>query len=184
SGPLTTVSTVDPIKVYFTITEQEYLNYARQNPTETGRRAAEDRLELELVLADGTTYPQKGKFFVADRSVDAKTGAIRLAALFPNPGNSLRPGQYGRVRAATAMRQGALLVPQRAVTEMQGIYQVAVIGKDNKVDIRPVKVGERVDSAWIITQGLNPGENVIAEGIQRARPGAEVTARPFIAAAR
>src|SRR5262249_8603087 len=100
SGPLTTVSTVDPIKVYFTITEQEYLNYARQNPTETGRRAAEDRLELELVLADGTTYPQKGKFFVADRSVDAKTGAIRLAALFPNPGNSLRPGQYGRVRAA------------------------------------------------------------------------------------
>src|SRR5262249_50497786 len=164
SGVLTTVSTVDPIKVYFTVTEQEYLNYTRQNPSETERRAAERNLELELVLADGTTYPHTGKFFVADRSVDPKTGAIRLAGLFPNPGNILRPGQYGRVRAATAVRKKAMMVPQRAVMEMQGAYQVAVVGQGNKVDIRPVKTAERIESMWIITQGLNPRESVIVEG--------------------
>jgi membrane fusion protein (multidrug efflux system) len=180
-GVLTTVSTVDPIKAYFTVTEQEYLNYARQNPTEKERRAAQQQLELELILADGTTYPQKGKFFAADRSVDEKTGAIRLAGVFPNPGNVLRPGQYGRVRAATALRQGALMVPQRAVSEMQGIYQVAVVGKDNIVDMRPVKVGERIESMWIITQGLKAGESVVTEGIQKVRPGAKVIPRAFIA---
>src|SRR5262245_27696093 len=183
SGSLTTVSTLDPIKVYFTVTEQEYLNYVRQNPGEADRRVAEKLIELELVLADGTTYPQKGKFFVADRSVDQKTGAIRLAALFPNPGNKLRPGQYGRVRAITARRLGSLLVPQRAVTELQGAYQVAVVGNDNKVDIRRIKVGERVDSMWIVTDGLAPGDGVIAEGLQKVRPGSEVRHRPFLGSA-
>jgi membrane fusion protein (multidrug efflux system) len=181
SGVLTTVSTVDPIKAYFTVTEQEYLNYARQNPTEKERRAAQERLELQLILADGTMYPHKGKFFVADRSVDEKTGAIRLAGLFPNPGNVLRPGQYGRVRAVTAVRQGALMVPQRAVSEMQGINQVAVVGNDNIVDIRQVKVGERIGSMWIISEGLKAGESVITEGIQKVRPGASVAPRLFIA---
>jgi membrane fusion protein (multidrug efflux system) len=181
SGVLTTVSTLDPIKAYFTVTEQEYLKYVRQNLFETGHRSDGQQLELQLILADGTTYPHKGKFFVADRSVDQKTGAIRLAGLFPNPGNILRPGQFGRVRAATALRHGALMVPQRSVSEMQGSYQVAVVGKDNMVDIRRVEVGERIDSMWIITQGLKPGENVIVEGIQKVRPGASVAPREFIA---
>jgi membrane fusion protein (multidrug efflux system) len=181
SAPLTTVSTVDPIKVYFTVAEQEYLNYIRRSPTEMQLAAAQNTLELELVLADGTIYPQKGKFFAADRNVDQQTGAIRLAGLFPNSGNILRPGQYGRVRAATAWRRGALLVPQRAVTEMQDICQVAVVGNDNKIDIRAVKVGERVESMWIITDGLRRGESVVIEGTQKVRPGAEVTPRAFVA---
>src|SRR2546426_2465024 len=179
SGALTTVSTVDPIKVYFTLSEQEYLSLARRNPTQTEMNAANQKLELELVLADGTTYPHKGKFFVADREVDQKTGAIRLAGTFPNPGNNLRPGQYGKVRAVTRTKVGALLVPQRAVTELQGSYQVAVVDRDNKVSIRPVKTGDRVETMWIIESGLNPGETVIAEGTQRARSGSVVSPKPF-----
>ena len=179
SGALTTVSTVDPIKVYFTLSEQEYLSLARRNPTQTEMNAANQKLELELILADGTTYPHKGKYFVADREVDQKTGAIRLAGIFPNPGNNLRPGQYGKVRAVTRTKIGALLVPQRAVTELQGSYQVAVVDRDNKVSIRPVKTGDRVDTMWVIESGLNPGETVIAEGTQRARPGSVVTPKPF-----
>ena len=181
SEPLTTVSTVDPIKVYFTPTEQEYLDFTRLNPTQSERDAASRRLELELVLVDGTTYPRKGRFFVADRQVDQRTGAIRAAGLFPNPGDILRPGQYGRVRAVTSIREGALLVPQRAVTELQGSYQVAVVGGDNKVSIRPVKVGNRVGSMWIIEEGLNPGERVVAEGTQKVRPDVVVNPKPFVA---
>ncbi|MCI0387831.1 MAG: efflux RND transporter periplasmic adaptor subunit [Acidobacteria bacterium] len=179
SGPLTTVSTVDPIKVYFTPAEQEYLNFTRLNPTQSQRDEASRRLELELVLVDGTTYPQKGRFFVADRQVDQKTGAIRVAGIFPNPGDILRPGQYGRVRAVTSIREGALLVPQRAVTELQGSYRVAVVGGDNKVSIRSVKVGNRVGPMWIIEEGLNPGERVVAEGTQKVRPDVVVNPKPF-----
>jgi membrane fusion protein (multidrug efflux system) len=179
SGPLTTVSTVDPIKVYFTMSEQEYLNHTRRNSRQSAWDAASKKLELELFLADGTTYPQKGRFFVADRQVDQKTGAIRLAGVFPNPGNTLRPGQYGRVRAVTSVKAGALLVPQRAVSELQGGYQVAVVGADHKVDIRPVKVGNRIDSVWIIESGLNPGETVVVEGTQKVQPGMTVSPKPF-----
>ena len=128
SGPLTTVSTVDPIKVYFTLSEQEYLNYTRPSLNDAEQSGRLDQLELELILADGTTYPEKGKFYFADREVDPKTGAIRMAGVFPNAGNLLRPGQYGRVRAVTSVKEEALLVPQRAVTELQGIYQIAVVG--------------------------------------------------------
>lgn len=181
SEALTTVSTVDPIKVYFSPAEQEYLNFARLNPTQGERDAAGRRLELELILVDSTTYPQRGRFFIADRQVDQKTGAIRVAGIFPNPGNILRPGQYGRVRAVTSIREGALLVPQRAVTELQGSYQVAVVGADNKVSIRPVKVGNRVGSMWIIEEGLNPGERVVAEGTQKVRPDVVVNPQPFVA---
>jgi RND family efflux transporter MFP subunit len=181
SEPLTTVSTVDPIKVYFTATEQEYLDFTRLNPTQTQRDAAGRRLELELVLVDGTTYPRKGRFFVADRQIDPRTGAIRLAGLFPNPGDILRPGQYGRVRTVTSIKEGALLVPQRAVTELQGGYQVAVVGGDNKVSIRPVKVGNRVGSMWIIEGGLNRGERVVVEGTQKVRTDAVVNPKPFVA---
>ena len=178
-GALTTVSTVDPIKVYFTLSEQEYLNHTRSNPTPGAWDPAGKKLELELVLADGTTYPQKGRFFVADRQVDQKTGAIRLAGVFPNPGNTLRPGQYGRVRAVTSMKRGALLVPQRSVSELQGGHRVAVVGSDNKVSIRPIKVGERIGAMWIIEDGLKPGERVVAEGIQKVRPDAVVNPLPF-----
>ena len=181
SGPLTTVSTVDPIKVYFTPTEREYLNFTRTNPTQSQRDAASSRLELELVLVDGTTYPQKGRFFVADRQIDQRTGAIRIAGTFPNPGNILRPGQYGRVRAVTSLREGALLVPQRAVAELQGGYRVAVVGDANKVSIRAVKVGNRIGSMWIIEEGLNPGERVVAEGTQKVRPDVVVNPKPFVA---
>lgn len=180
SGPLTTVSTVDPIKVYFTPTEQEYLNFIRTNPTQSQRDEASRRLALVLILVDGTTYPQKGRFFVADRQVDQKTGAIRLAGVFPNPGNMLRPGQYGRVRAVTSMKTGALLVPQRAITELQGSYRVAVVGSDNKVNIRPVKVGDRVGAMWIVEEGLKAGETVVAEGTQKVRPDIVVNPKPLV----
>jgi RND family efflux transporter MFP subunit len=182
SGAITTVSTLDPIRVYFTPTEQEYLNFTRTNPTQSERDAAGRRLELELILVDGTTYPEKGRFYVADRQIDQKTGAIRLAGIFPNKGNTLRPGQYGRVRAVTSMKPGALLIPQRAVSELQGSYRVAVVGSDNKVSIRPVKVGNRVDSMWIIEDGLQAGERVVAEGTQKVRPDMIVNPKPFATA--
>src|SRR4030095_10155928 len=158
STRLTTVSTVDPIKAYFTATEQEYLRYVRMNPIESEREARTRELELELVLADGTIYSHKGRFYVADREVNPQTGAIRLAGLFPNPGNILRPGQYGRGRAVTRRQGGALLVPQRAVSELKGRYQIAVVDSENKINIRTVKVGERVGTMWIIDEGLHPGE--------------------------
>jgi RND family efflux transporter MFP subunit len=179
SPPVTTVSTVNPIKVYFTVSEQEYLDWNRRFPTEASLEAANKRVRLELILADGTTYPHEGTVSFADRQVNQSTGAIRIAGLFPNAGNILRPGGYGRVRAATRIKQGALLVPQRAVTELQGSYQVAVVDSQNKVGIRTVKVGDRVGSLWIIDEGLNPGERVVAEGVQKVRPGTQVNPKPF-----
>ena len=139
-----------------------------------------DQLELELILADGTTYPEKGKFYFADREVDPKTGAIRMAGVFPNAGNLLRPGQYGRVRAVTSVKDAALLVPQRAVSELQGIYQVAVVGPDNKINVRPVKLGEKSGSMWVVEDGLHAGESVVAEGTLKVRPGMTVTPKPFV----
>ena len=176
---LTTVSTLDPIKVYFPVSERGYLDYVKENPDAAKRAAQESQLALELVLADGSHYPNKGTFSFADRQVDVKTGTLRLQGLFPNPGNILRPGQFARVRAVTKTRRGALLVPQRAVTELQGSYQVAVVGKDNKVEIRPVKVGERIGPQWIIDTGLKPGERVVVEGIQRVKAGMTVNPKPL-----
>jgi membrane fusion protein (multidrug efflux system) len=177
---LTTVSTMDPIKVYFTASEQAYLRYLRANPNPTERRAHTLQLDLELVLADGNVYPRRGRILFVDREVDPKTGAIRLAGVFPNPANELRPGQYGRVRAITDVRKKALLVPQRAVIELQGSYQVAVVGNGNKVSIRPVKVGDRSGSMWVIEDGLKAGETVVAEGLQRVRPNMVVSPKPFV----
>jgi RND family efflux transporter MFP subunit len=182
SGAVTTVSTVDPIKVFFTVSEQEYLDFNRQYPTEAIRQAQINRTPLELILADGSTYAKRGRIYFADRAVNQSTGAIRIAGLFDNPGNILRPGQYARVRAATSIRRGALLVPQRAVTELQGTYQVAVVDSENKVNIQPVKVGERIGSMWIIEEGLKPGERVVAEGTLKVGPGAQVNPKPFAAA--
>jgi RND family efflux transporter MFP subunit len=176
---LTTVSTLDPIKVYFPVSERGYLEYVKENPDATKRAAQEQQLVLELMLADGSVYAHKGKFSLADREVDAKTGMLRLQGLFPNPGNILRPGQFVRVRAITTTKKDALLVPQRAVTELQGSYQVAVVGNDNKIAIRPVKVAQRVGTQWIIDEGLMPGERVVVEGIQRVRAGVTVDPKPF-----
>jgi RND family efflux transporter MFP subunit len=166
---LTTVSQLEPIKAYFTVSEQQYLAFVKRNPTVAARAARQRQFELDLILSDGSTYPRKGKFFAADRHVDTQTGAIRLAGLFPNPDNVLRPGQFGRVRFVSYIRPEVLLVPQKAVVELQGSYQVAVVGNDNKVTLRTVKIGERTGAMWIIDQGLNPGERVVVEGVQKVR---------------
>ena len=170
---LTMVSTVDPIKVYIPMSEQEFLQYVQKS------RGRAERMELEMILADGAVHPEKGAFAFADRQVDVKTGTIKVAALFPNPGNVLRPGQFARVRARTTVKKGALLVPQRAVAELQGGYQTAVVDRQNKVVIRPVKVGERIDNLWVIDEGLKAGERVIAEGLQKVKPGIAVTTKAF-----
>ena len=169
---LTTVSSVDPIKVYVPMSEQEYLASARQ-----GRDASAG--PVELILADGSRHPHPGRFAFADRQVDVQTGTIKVTALFPNPGNLLRPGQFARVRGQRSVKAGALLVPQRAVMELQGSYQAAVVGPDQKVDIRPVKVGQQVDGLWVISEGLRLGDRVVVEGLQKVRPGMIVTATPY-----
>ena len=179
SGPMTTVSTLDPIKVYFTASEQEFLDFTRRFPTAEQRQAHTRELDLELILADGSVYAERGKFDFADRQVDVRTGAIRLAGLFPNHGNSLRPGQYGRVRTAIQVQKGALLVPQQAVIDLQGTHQVAVVDSNNKVRIQPVNLGETFGHDWIVRSGLNPDERVVAEGLQKVRPGMQVNPKPF-----
>jgi RND family efflux transporter MFP subunit len=179
SGILTTVSTLDPIKVYFTVSEQEYLEYVKRNPTATERAASQKHLDLQLFLADGTTYPHTGRFYIADRQVDPKTGAIRMAGVFPNSENTLRPGQYGRVRAATSTQNGALLVPQRAVSQLQGMYRVAVVGSDNKVTMRTITPGPTVGQMWVIQNGLKAGETVMVDGTQKVTQGTIVAPRPF-----
>ena len=181
SVPVTSVSTVDPIKVYFTVGEPQYLAWRKRFPTETTRQAAAKNLKLELILADGSTYAHDGVFYFADRQVNESTGAIRIAGLFPNPANILRPGGYGKVRAVIRVQPNALLVPQRAVSELQGAYQVAVVDSDNKVSIRTVQAGDRVGNQWVIAGGLKQGERVVAEGIQKVRPGMQVTPKPFTA---
>ena len=177
---LTTVSQIEPIKAYFAISEQEYLGAAeRLTAAALGTLPASARIPFQLILGDGATYPHPGSFLIADRQVDPKTGTIRIATVFPNPQRVLRPGQFGRIRAAPEVRRGALLVPQRAVSELQGSYQVAVVGDDGKVSIRPVTVGPRVDSLWVIEQGLHPGERVVAEGTQKVRDGVTVADTPY-----
>jgi RND family efflux transporter MFP subunit len=174
SGALTTASTLDPIRDYFTVSEQTYLELRKRF---SGSDA--EHWKLQLLLADGTTYSHEGNFYFADRSVDQNTGSIQLAALFPNPGNVLRPGQYGKVRAVVDVQRNALVIPQAAVNEQQGSYQVAVVGPDDSVAIRSVQVGEKTGTMWVITDGLKPGERVVVEGQQLLRPGATVQAKPF-----
>jgi membrane fusion protein (multidrug efflux system) len=175
STPVTTVSTLDPIRDYFTVSEQDYIELQKQFSS-----SDRQRWKLQLILADGTIYPHEGAFYFAGRAVDQNTGAIQLAALFPNPGNVLRPGQYGKVRAVVRIEKGALLVPQPAVAELQGNYQVDVVGEDGKIAIRPVKVGDRIGTMWIIQDGLKPGERVVAEGQQTLLPGMTVQPKPFV----
>jgi membrane fusion protein (multidrug efflux system) len=179
-GELTTVSTINPIKVYYTINEQAYINFMRRFASEAAGLEAAKQLRIELVLGDGSKYPHPGRFYAIDRQVDVRTGTLRVAALFPNPTNLLRPGQFVRVQVLIGTRKGALLVPQRAVMELQGGYQLAVVGRDDKVEMRPVKPGERVGSLWVIDEGLKPGERVVAEGLQKVKQGIVVTPRPFV----
>jgi RND family efflux transporter MFP subunit len=174
---LTTVSQVEPIKAYFAISEQQYLKLAdRISAVAEGRRRGGEQKILELVLSDGSVYPRRGAVVLADRQVDVKTGTIRMAGAFENPGGILRPGMFGRVRAITGVAKAALLVPQRSVVEAQGSYSVVVVDSNNQASIRPVKMGERVGQMWVITDGIKAGEQVIAEGMQKAREG--VTVRP------
>ncbi|HEY7113446.1 MAG TPA: efflux RND transporter periplasmic adaptor subunit [Thermoanaerobaculia bacterium] len=181
---MTTVSQVDPIKVFFNPSEQEYLAWVAKNgPVEKSIRSANlEEGRLELILSDGSTYPHHGRPFLVGREVDVKTGTIQLAGVFPNPGNILRPGQYAKVRVATDLKKNAILVPQRAVSELQGSYQVAVVGSDNKATIKVVKTGPVVGNLWVIEEGLKPGDRVVVEGIQRVRSGMTVVPKEASAA--
>ncbi len=176
---LTSVSQVDPIKAFFPISEHEYVLVQRKSNAVSGKHAIGFfGNSLELILTDGSVHPEKGKILLADRQVDPSTGTIRVVAAFPNPGNILRPGQYGRVRVETNMKKGALLIPQSAVAQSQGSYQVAVVGSDHKVSMRTVKPGETVGTMWVIDDGLKPGEQVVVEGLQQLREGTTVTPKP------
>lgn len=172
---LTTVSTVDPIKVYINISEREYIRFQQDASTANKPRD----VPLELILVDGSVYPKTGKFSLMNRQVDPTTGTFKVGTLFANPDGRLRPGQFAKIRATFAVQKDALLVPQRAVTEIQGKYLIAVVGEGNKVDIRQVKPGERVGSDWIISEGLKAGEKIIVEGTQKVRQGAVVEPRNF-----
>jgi RND family efflux transporter MFP subunit len=179
STVLTSVSQVNPIKAYFPISEQEYLRLASRINAPQDGDSPQAAPPLELILADGTVYPSKGRVLYIDRQIDINTGTIRVVSAFPNTQNFLRPGQFGRIRASTYTRTGALLVPQRAVVELQGNYELAVVGSDNKVNIRIVKVGERVGNEWIIDSGVKLGELVVVEGVQKVRDGSPVDPKPL-----
>jgi membrane fusion protein (multidrug efflux system) len=170
---MATVSAVNPIYVDFSITEQDYLRFVRAGK---GRQSGKN---IQLILGDGTTFAQRGKVLVVNRAVDTRTGTIEVRAEFPNPGNVLRPGQYARIRAVTEERKDALLVPQRAIAELQGIYQVGVVGSDNKVAIKTVKLGPQFADKWVVDSGLAPGDNVVVDGLQRLRDGMTVAPTPY-----
>lgn len=184
TNALTTVSTVNPILGNFTASEQEYLNaviYSKK------KGMTEDQvlrsLNFTLQLADGSIFPHKGKFYALDRQVDLRTGSILVQVAFPNTDNTLRPGGFGKISSVVNVQDGALLIPQRAVTDVQGSYLVAVVGGENKVNIRRVKVGEKIGDMWIVLEGLKPGERVVAEGTQKVREGIAVSPKPYSAGA-
>jgi len=168
------VSQVDPIKAYFTVSEQQFTEFHRRFPTPASVEQQRKHIPLQLTLGDGSVYERTGIISFADREINPATGAIRIAGLFPNPHDLLRPGGYGRVRASIRMEKDAVLVPQRAVIELQGSQQVAVVTSDDKVSIRPVTVGDQVGNRWIVTAGLKAGERVVVEGLQKVRDGSPV----------
>src|SRR5437588_9921966 len=183
TGPLTTMSQIDPIKAVVTAGEGPWTEFVSRHPEATERQAYIKSLDFELILGNGQAYPQKGKFYALDRNLDTKTGSIRYYVTFPNPGNILRPGQFGKVRFVADMKKGAMVLPQEAVTELQGSYQVAVVDENNKVSIRPVKMGERMGALWEVTEGLKSGDKVVVQGVQKAREGAAVTVKEWTAPA-
>src|SRR6516165_7902512 len=176
---LTTVSKIDPIRLYFPLSEKDYKQYAERLKEAMQMPESERKESTELVFADGTVYPQKGKFSFVDRQVDPTTGTILIAANFPNPEHTLRPGEFAKARAVLENISGALLVPARALVELQGSYQIGVLGQDNKAEIRPIKIGPRYKGQVVVTEGLKEGEKVIVEGVQKVRPGMVVTAKPY-----
>jgi len=179
TGPLTTMSQIDPIKAVVTAGEGPFTDFVSRHPDATERNAYIKSLEFDLILGNGEVYPKKGKFYALDRNLDTKTGSIRYYVTFPNPGNILRPGQFGKVRFVADIKKGAMVIPQEAVNELQGGYQVAVVGNDNKVSIRPVKMGERIGAMWEVTEGLKPGDKVVVQGGQKVREGAPVTVKDW-----
>ena len=179
TGPLTTMSQIDPIKAVVTAGEGPFTDFVSRHPDATERNAYIKTLDFDLILGNGELYPHKGKFYALDRSLDPKTGSIRYYVTFPNPGNILRPGQFGNVRFVADMKKGAMVIPQEAVNELQGSYQVAVVGNDNKVSIHPVKMGERIGAMWEVTEGLKPGDKVVVQGLQKAREGSTVTVKDW-----
>jgi membrane fusion protein (multidrug efflux system) len=180
SSVLTTVSQVNPIKAYFSISEQEYLALADRIKTNNTADLLRRRMgvPLQLTLANGAIYPHEGRVLFADRQVNPQTGSIQIVGAFANPGNILRPGQFGRIRAMTAMNENAIVVPQRAISELQGRYQVALVGPDNKINIRDVQVGDQVGEMWIIRKGLREGDRIVSEGISKIRDGEIVNPKP------
>jgi membrane fusion protein, multidrug efflux system len=170
---MTTVSTVNPIYVDISIAEQDYMRFQRNKPSQSKQQ------NLELILGDGTVYPHRGSVRFVNREVDSRTGTIQVRGEFPNPGNVLRPGQYARIRAVTELRKAAFLIPQQSVSELQGVYQVGVVGSDNKVTIKTVKLGPQFGDMWVVESGLQAGENVIVDGLQRVKTGATVAPTPF-----
>jgi RND family efflux transporter MFP subunit len=180
STVLTAVSQVSPIKVYFPISEQEYLRMADGGgPGSVDFLTHASRIPLQLTLADGSAYPHPGRIIFADRQVNTQTGTIQIVGEFPNSKNLLRPGQYARIQTPTGNITGALLVPQAAVNQQQGTYQVTVVGADNRAQLRTVEVGPRVGMLWVITKGLKPGERVVAAGADKAKEGEVVNPTPY-----
>ena len=179
TGSLTTVSQLDPIKAVVTAGEGPFTDFISRHPDADERQRYINSLQFDLILGNGNLYPQKGNFYALDRNLDPKTGSIRYEVTFPNKGNNLRPGQFGKVRFVADMKKGAMVVPQEAVNELQGSYQVAVVGEDNKVSIRPVKMGERIGAMWEVTEGLKPGDKVVVQGLQKAREGSTVTVKDW-----
>ena len=179
TGPLTTVSQIDPIKAVVTAGEGPFTDFVSRHPDATERNAYIKSLDFDLILGNGEVYPHKGKFYALDRSLDPKTGSIHYYVTFPNPGNILRPGQFGKVRFVADMKKGAMVIPQEAVNELQGNFQVAVVDQNNKVSIRPVKMGERIGAMWEVTEGLKPGDKVVVQGLQKAREGSQVTVKDW-----
>ncbi len=179
TGTLTTVSQIDPIKAIVTAGEAPFTDFVTRHPDPAERAEYVKTLQFELILGNGSVYSQKGKFYALDRSLDPKTGSIRYEVTFPNPGNILRPGQFGKVRFVADMKKGAMVIPQEAVNELQGSYQVAVVDQNNNVSIRPVKMGERIGAMWEVTEGLKPGDRVVVQGLQKAREGSTVTAKDW-----
>jgi membrane fusion protein, multidrug efflux system len=179
SGLLTTVSKVNPIRVYFSVSEQFYLAFFRPNAAPDAERMRQEDVMLQLLLADDSVYSAPGKWTITGRQVDVTTGTLQVAAEFDNPENFLRPGQYARVRARTETRKGALLVPQRAVMELQGAWQVAVLDATNIVHIKTIRVGQQIGSDWVIESGLQPRDRVVAEGTQKIKEGSKVIPEDF-----
>ena len=183
TGPLTTMSQIDPIKAIVTVGEAGFTDFFARYPDTEKRQALLKRIDFDLILGNGNVYPRKGKFYALDRNLDPKTGSIRYYVTFPNPDAILRPGQFGKVRFVPDSVQNALVVPQEAVTELQGNFQVAVVDQNNKVSIRPIKTGERIGAMWQVSEGLKPGDRVVVQGVQKAREGSTVTVKEWTPAA-